>query len=62
MGFRSLEETSLLAYIAYRGVEQALQKFFGEGGVCQQCWEIWGMQTLVGGSSCPLETEQESLG
>ena len=34
MGFRSVEETSLLAYIG--GVEQALSNFIGEGGVCQQ--------------------------
>ena len=34
MGFRSVEETSLLAYIG--GVEQDLSNCIGEGGVCQQ--------------------------
>ena len=40
MGFRSLVETSLAAFIG--GVEQALPHFIGEGGVCQQLAPILG--------------------
>ena len=40
MGYRSLSETSLVAFVG--GVEQALTHFMGEGGVCHQLGPVLG--------------------
>ena len=40
MGYRSVSETSLVAFVG--GVEQALSHFMGEGGVCHQLGPVLG--------------------